>query len=60
MELRGLREVQVEVAQLGTLLGQVLEYLEDERGYYNFDTNFVTIDSASLTTGVMSSVASSR
>ena len=43
-----MREVQVEVAQLGTLLGQVLEYLEDERGYYkyyNFDTNFVTIDS---------------
>ena len=47
MELRGLREVQVEVAQLGTLLGQVLEYLEDEKGYYNLDTctNFVTIDS---------------
>ena len=45
MELRGLREVQVEVAQLGALLGQVLEYLEDERGYYDFDTNFVTTDS---------------
>ena len=45
MELRGLREVQVEVAQLGTLLGQVLEYLEDERGYYNCDNTVVTIDS---------------
>ena len=45
MELRGLREVQVEVAQLGAFLGQVLEYLWVERGYFNFDTNFVTTDS---------------
>ncbi len=58
MELRCLRKVQIQVAQVGTFLGQVLEDLEREEE--KMDIQWSDTVSTQVTCGVISSVVISK